>query len=151
MEPNYHSSTIKSLNFAIDLLPGLSATDAQNLKAKGIATTRALLQKAGQTKAQRQSLAIALGVRLPLLTKWIAFADIARVPAVGCQHCGAIVHSGVVSLAQLAQTPVGKLHQQILRLQVQNLNRADLCPDLGQMSIWIKQAQQLQKLRTPST
>lgn len=151
MEPNYHPSTIKSLNFAIDLLPGLSATDAQNLKAKGIATTRALLQKAGQTKAQRQSLAITLGVRLPLLTKWIAFADIARVPAVGCQHCGAIVHSGVVSLAQLAQTPVGKLHQQILRLQVQNLNRADLCPDLGQMSIWIKQAQQLQKLRTPST
>ena len=42
MEPNYHPSTIKSLNFAIDLLPGLSATDAQNLKAKGIATTRAL-------------------------------------------------------------------------------------------------------------
>ena len=145
MEPNHNPSPLKSLNFAIDLLPGLSAADCQKLKENGLTTTRALLQKAGRSKAQKETLAIAIGVRLQLLTKWLAFADLARIPAVGCQHCGVIVHSGIVSLEQLAQTPVGKLHQQILRLQVQNLNRADLCPDIGEMSVWIKQAQQLQK------
>ncbi len=47
------------------------------------------------------------------------------------------------SIEQLAQTPLDKLHQQIMRLQVQNFQRADLCPNIAEMSIWIKQAKQL--------
>ncbi|OIP68463.1 MAG: hypothetical protein AUK48_15805 [Oscillatoriales cyanobacterium CG2_30_44_21] len=139
--------SLSSSNFPIDQLPALSTEDCQKLKDYGITTTRALLQKAGRHKAQREELAIALGVRFQQLTKWIAFADLARIPAVGCQHCGAIVHSGIVSVEQLAQIPVDKLHKQIMRLQVQNFNRADLCPDIGEMSIWIKQAQQLMAKR----
>ncbi|MEA5485833.1 MULTISPECIES: DUF4332 domain-containing protein [Pseudanabaena] len=137
------SQTCISSNFPIDQLPALNTEDGKKLKDHSITTTRALLQKAGRTKAQKEELAIALGVRFQLLTKWIAFADLARIPAVGCQHCGVIVHSGIVSVEQLAQTPLDKLHKQIMRLQVQNFNRADLCPDIGEMSIWIKQAQQL--------
>lgn len=131
------------LNFPIEQLPGLSSEDCQKLQKHSITTTHALLQKAGRNKAQKEELAIALGVRFQQLTKWIAFADLARIPAVGCQHCGAIVHSGIVSVEQLAQTPIDKLHKQIMRLQVQNFNRADLCPDIGEMSVWIKQAKQL--------
>ncbi|OYQ66829.1 hypothetical protein B9G53_03030 [Pseudanabaena sp. SR411] len=137
------SQTCSSLNFPIDQLPALSTEDCQKLKDHAITNTCTLLQKAGRNKAQKEELAIALGVRFQLLTKWIAFADLARIPAVGCQHCGVIVHSGIVSVEQLAQTPLDKLHKQIMRLQVQNFNRADLCPDIGEMSIWIKQAQQL--------
>ncbi len=137
------SINIAGLNIAIEQLPGLSAEDCQKLKDNGITTTHALLKKAGQNKAQKEALAIALGIRFQLLTKWLAFADVARIPAVGCQHCGVIVHSGIISLDQLAQTPIDKLHKQILRLQVQNFQRADLCPDMAEMSIWIKQAQQI--------
>ena len=149
MQPLKSSQSINmaGLNMAIDQLPALSAEDAQKLKNNGITTTHALLQKAGQQKAQKEALAIALGVRFQLLTKWLAFADLARIPAVGCQHCGVIVHSGIISLEQLAQTPLDKLHKQILRLQVQNFQRADLCPDMAEMSIWIKQAQQIMAIR----
>ena len=142
MKP-YPTSSISSLNFSIDQLPGLSAEDCTKLKDHGITTTIALLKKAGRSRSQKEALAITLGVRFQLLTKWLAFADLARIPSVGCQHCGAIVHSGIVSLEQLAQTPLDQLHQQIMRLQVQNFQRADLCPDIAEMSIWIKQAQQL--------
>ncbi|TYQ28742.1 DUF4332 domain-containing protein [Pseudanabaena sp. UWO311] len=142
------SQSFLALNFAIELLPGLNAEDCNNLKKKGVTTTHALLQKAGRSKAQKEALAIALGVRVQLLTKWLAFADLAQIPAVGCQHCGVIVHSGIVSLEQLSQTPLDKLHKHIMRLQVQNFNRADLCPDISEMSIWIKQAQQLIAAKT---
>lgn len=72
----------------------------------------------------------------------------AQTPAVGCQHCGTILHSGIVSLEQLSQTPLDKLHKHIMRLQVQNFSRADLCPAISDMSIWIKQAQQLMVAKT---
>lgn len=143
MKSSITSQSLSSLNFPIDQLPGLSAEDCKKLIDCGITSTRTLLQKAGRNRSQKEALAIALGVRLQLLTKWLAFADLARIPAVGCQHCGLIVHSGIISLEQLAQTPLDKLHKNIMRLQVQNLQRADLCPNLGEMSIWIKQAQQL--------
>ncbi len=137
------NQSFSSLNFPLDQLPGLSAKDYQKLQDYGITTTYGLLQKAGRTKAQKEALAIALNVRFQLLMKWVALADLARIPAVGCQYCGLIVHSGIASLEQLAQTPIDRLHRQIMRLQIQNLQRADLCPDLGEMSVWIKQARQL--------
>lgn len=139
------SFPISSLNFALEQLPGLSAKACQNLKDHGITTTHTLLKKAGRSRSQKEALAIAIGVRFQLLAKWLAFADLAQIPAVGCQHCGLIVHSGIVSLEQLAQTPLDRLHKQIMRLQVQNLQRADLCPDMGEISVWIKQAQQLRQ------
>jgi hypothetical protein len=145
MKPSQTSqhTSISSLNFPIEKLTGLSAEDCQKLKDHGIQTTRGLLKKAGFKRSEKEAFAIAIGVRLQLLTKWLAFADLARIPAVGLQHCGIIVHSGIVSLEQLSQTPIDKLHKQILRLQVQQFRRADLCPDIAEMAIWVKQAQQL--------
>ena len=147
MKSSTTSQPLSSMNFSIDQLLGLSAEDCQKLRSYGITTTHTLIQKAGRSRSQKEALANAIGVRFQLLTKWLAFADLARIPAVGCQHCGAIVHSGIVSLEQLSQTPLDKLHKQILRLQVQNFQRADLCPDLGEMSVWIKQAQQLMAMK----
>jgi len=102
-----------------------------------------LLQRAGRSRSQQEALAAALGMRWQFLYKWLVFADLARISGIGCQYCGLIVHSGVGSIEQLAQTSVGKLHEGIKRLQVQTLQRTDLCPSLQEMSSWIKQAQQL--------
>lgn len=143
MKSSKTSQSFASLNFPLDRLPGLGTKDCKKLQDYGITTTHALLQKAGRTKAQQEALAIALNVRFQLLMKWVALADLARIPAVGCQYCGLIVHSGIISLEQLAQTPLDRLHRQIMRLQIQNLQRADLCPNIGEMSVWIKQAQKL--------
>jgi hypothetical protein len=137
------TSAVSSLNFPLEQLPGLSAKDWAIFKSQGIVTTQDLLQRAGRSRSQQEALAAALGMRWQFLYKWLVFADLARIPGVGCQYCGLIVHSGVGSIEQLAQTPVGKLHAGIKLLQVQTLQRTDLCPSLQEMSGWIRDAQKL--------
>ena len=44
------------------------------------------------------------------------------------------------SPSSLAQTSIQQLHRQILRFQVANLQRRDLCPDIAVMLAWIEQA-----------
>lgn len=133
-------------NCPIAELPGLSLQDQTQLLNCGIQTTRQLFQ-ATQTPVQRQSLATQLQVRLQRVHKWSALASLAQIPAVGCQYCGLLLHAGIASPAQLAQTPLSKLHQQILKLYVATMQRPDLCPDLGQVSEWINQAQQMSRKR----
>ncbi|GBE73470.1 hypothetical protein myaer87_06970 [Microcystis aeruginosa NIES-87] len=53
-------------------------------------------------------------------------AELASIPAVGCQYCGLLVHAGIASIPQLAQVSIQQLHRQILRFQVANLQRRDL-------------------------
>ncbi|NEO63853.1 MAG: DUF4332 domain-containing protein, partial [Moorea sp. SIO4G2] len=44
------------------------------------------------------------------VNKWVALADLARIPSIGCQYCGLVLHAGICSLTQLAQTPPGLFH-----------------------------------------
>jgi hypothetical protein len=139
----------KLLNCSITQLPGLSLQDQTQLIDCGIQTTRHLLQ-ATQTPTQRQSLATRLQTRIQRIQKWSALASLSQIPAVGCQYCGLLLHAGIISPAQLAQTPLSKLHPQILKLYVATMQRPDLCPGLGQVSEWIEQAQQISRKRSGS-
>lgn len=132
-------SKLLSKNWYIEQLPGLSSQEAAQLQANGIATTQQLLQQC-RTNTQRQALATQLRVKIETINKWVALADLARIPSVGCQYCGLLLHAGIISVAQLAQTPLQRLHQQILRLQVATLQRRDLCPSQSDMQTWIHQA-----------
>jgi predicted RecB family nuclease len=135
-------STTQSCNWSIDQLPGLSTQDQSKLKELGITTTGQLLKKAS-TPLLRQVLANQLQIKAQYVNKWVALADLARIPGIGCQYCGLVLHAGICSVTQLAQTPVHKLHQQILRLQVAMMQRPDLCPHIEEVTVWIKQARKL--------
>ncbi|MEO0969399.1 MAG: DUF4332 domain-containing protein, partial [Cyanobacteria bacterium J06639_18] len=74
------------------------------------------------------------------VNKWVALADLARIPSVGLQYCGLLLHAGVVSAAHLATIPPYRLHKQILRLQVATMQRRDLCPAVEEVQQWIQQA-----------
>jgi Domain of unknown function (DUF4332) len=137
--------TSKSQNWAIEQLPGLSLQHQTQLHHCGIQTTQQLLQRT-QTPAQRQSLATQLQIHIQHLNKWVALSNLARIPAVGCQHCGLLLHAGVSSPAQLAQTAVPRLHQQILRLHLATMQRQDLCPSFAEVAVWIDQAKQVRPL-----
>jgi hypothetical protein len=130
---------LQSQNWDISQLPGLSQRDQSLLLNCGIQTTRQLLQNT-KTAAQRQGLATRLQIHPQWVNKWVALADLARVPAVGCQYCGLLLHAGVSSLPQLAEISLPRLHQQILKLQVSMMQRPDLCPGLEQVAEWIQQA-----------
>jgi len=139
-----HQMRQTSANWPIALLPGLSEQDQTRLHNGGIQTTLQLLHKA-KTPSQRQALASLLQIHIQYVNKWVALANLSRIPAVGCQHCGLLLHAGISSPAQLAQTSLPRLHHQILKLHVAMMQRPDLCPSLDEVSRWIEQAQQLSR------
>ena len=133
---------MKSSNWKIQQLPGLNAQNQAQLAEVGIYTTQQLLSQ-GSTTTKRQMLSNQLQVHIQHVNKWIALADLSCVPSVGCQYCGLLLHAGVSSTEQLAQTPLHRLHNQIRRFQVTHFRRADLCPDAGLVAEWIRQARSL--------
>ncbi len=131
-----------SINHPIEQLPGLSKSQLQQLNSLGISTTFELLRQ-GNSLAQRQQLSAQLSTNIKHINKWTALANLARIPGVGCQYCGLLLHAGVSTPQQLAVMTVQRLHPQLLRLQVQLFRRADLAPDTSMVASWIQQAQQM--------
>jgi predicted RecB family nuclease len=133
-------SHVTSGDWPIEKLPGLSQEEQSQLQNYGIKTTGALV-KQGKTLEARMALANKLQVQLQYVNKWMALADLARIPGVGIQYCGVLLHAGIGSVAQLAQTPTHRLHRQIMRFQVATMQRRDLCPAIEQVQQWSQQAQ----------
>ncbi len=136
------SGLFPAQNWPIEQLPGLSADHQKRLKACGITTTLQLLQKT-QTPVQKEAIAIQLHIHPQYLTKWIALATLAAIPAVGCMHCGAVLHAGIASPAQLAQTSLPRLHRQLVKLYVSMMQSKEHCPSLDDVAQWQYQARHL--------
>ena len=129
-------------DWSIGDLPGLNNTEHAILQGLGITTTGQLLTFAPDA-ATKQQLALYLGTKIQYVNKLVALADLARLPGIGCKYNGLLLHTGIISVKQLAQMPAHKIHQQILKLHVATIQRRDLCPDLAQVQNWIGQAQGL--------
>lgn len=138
-KPKPPVNVLQSCDWPIEQLPGLSPEETSQLKNCGITTTKVLV-KEGKTPQARLTLANKLQVHLQYVNKWVALADLARIPSVGTQYCGLLLHAGVGSVAQLVNIPTHRLHQQILRLQVATMQRRDLCPTVEQVQQWSQQA-----------
>ncbi|MBW4564342.1 MAG: DUF4332 domain-containing protein [Mojavia pulchra JT2-VF2] len=52
------------------------------------------------------------------INKSTALADFSRLPSVGCQYYGLLLHVGICSVNQLAQVSLHDLQKRILRFQV---------------------------------
>lgn len=146
METNQktYRNTITNCDWPLDQLPGLSEQDRKQLNTAGITNTGELLKKT-YTLNHRQALANHLQIQIKYVNKWVALADLARLPSVGCEYCGLLLHAGVGSVNQLAQMPIQRLYQQVMRLQVATMQRRDLCPSVDMVQRWIQQAQLLER------
>ena len=120
-------------------LPGLSKENQSQLEECSITTTGQLIRMT-KTPAAKALLANQLQINIQYVNKWVAMANLARIPSVGCQYCGLLLHAGVASPAQLAQMPVERLHQQVLRLHVATMQRNDLTPSVDRVQKWVQQA-----------
>jgi hypothetical protein len=136
------STSLQPIDWPIAQLPGLSAQNESLLQECGIATTGQLLKKAASSD-RKLLLSNQLQVHIQSINKWVALADMARIPSVGCEYCGLLLHAGVASVPQLAEISVQRLHQQILRFYVSNMQRRDLCPGVELVQRWIQQAKML--------
>lgn len=132
----------------IDTLPGLSQEDCRKLHQLDIHTIAALRAATATTERQNR-LASRLGVPERWVRKWSALVELAQLPSVGAQYCGLLLHSGVLSVAQLATFSAHTLHRKILRLHVVTTQRRELCPHPGIVSQWIQEARLAQR-RSPA-
>ena len=128
--------------WSIDKLPGIGEQDLKLLISNGIHNTKDLLANV-RTTQDKYALANKLQINLKYINKWTALADLARIPSVGWEHCGAILHSGIGSVAQLKQTSFARLHSHLLRLYVANTRNKDLSPSVEEVKKWIEQAKLL--------
>ncbi|MDX2228443.1 MAG: DUF4332 domain-containing protein [Leptolyngbyaceae cyanobacterium bins.349] len=136
------SAVVRSRNWPLQELPGLDAQAQAQLMERGITSTLQLWRQTA-TPSQRATLAADLQIHSQYVSKWSALANLSRLPSVGCRYCGLLLHAGIASPQQLAQTPFPRVHQQILRLHVAELQRKDLCPTLQEVSQWVQEAAQL--------
>ena len=132
-------TSVQVRDWPIAHLPGLSKENQSQLEECSITTTGQLIRLT-KTQAAKVLLANQLQINIQYVNKWVAMAELARIPSVGCQYCGLLLHAGVASAAQLAQMPVERLHQQILRLHVATMQRNDLTPSVDRVQKWVLQA-----------
>ncbi|MEM9567358.1 MAG: DUF4332 domain-containing protein, partial [Cyanobacteria bacterium P01_E01_bin.34] len=130
-----------------DRLPGLKRSDAGYLQAAGIATTEALLLVAVGQDGKR-ALAQQLNLKQERINRWVAMADLARVPAVGCEYCGLLLHAGMLSTQQLASAAAPQLHRSVQRLHVAILRNARTCPTVSDIGLWIAQASRISRTKS---
>lgn len=132
-------AAINRHSYALRQLPGLSQEHWQLLHTAGLTTTDDLL-KVARSPQQLQAIAAQLKLAPRYLQKWAALAELASLPSVGSDYCGLLLHSGVASVAQLAQQAPGRLHTQIRKLHTMTLRRSDLCPTPDQVVQWVREA-----------
>ncbi|MEG5032442.1 DUF4332 domain-containing protein [Microcoleus sp. AT3-D2] len=132
-------TSVQVRDWPIAHLPGLSKENQSQLEECSITTTGQLIRMT-KTQAAKVLLANQLQINIQYVNKWVAMANLARIPSVGCQYCGLLLHAGVASPAQLAQMPVERLHQQVLRLHVATMQRNDLTPSVDRVQKWVQQA-----------
>ncbi len=136
---------MKSKYWSIDRLPGIMRSQIELLEKNNITDTKILL-KLTRSPESKQALASKLQLNQKYISKWVALADLARIPSVGDKYCGLLLHGGIISVAQLTQTPFHRLHRQIVRLQVATLQRKDLSPSVEQVKKWVEEAKLLPKI-----
>jgi Domain of unknown function (DUF4332) len=131
--------TIQPCYWSINKLPGLSIQEQELLDKHGIETTQDLLINS-QTLRAKNFLSSKLGLHIKYINKWVALADLGRIPSVNYQYCGLLLHSGIASVTQLSQTPLHRLHPRIKRLYVATMQRKDLSPPVEQVKKWVEEA-----------
>ena len=135
-------SSLPPSYWPIARLPGLKSLDIEQLQRAGVETTEDLLHVAARADL-KQKLAAQLHIKLERINRWVAMADLARVPAVGCEHCGLLLHAGVIATRQLAGAVTPQLHRQVQRLHVATLRNTRACPTVSDVGLWIAQAKRM--------
>ncbi len=131
---------------SISAIEGIGETYGAKLKALGINTTEALLERAATPKGRRD-LAEALGVSEKLVLKWANRADLFRVKGIGEEFSDLLEAAGVDTVPELAQRVPENLHKKLLEVNAsKKLVRRP--PSLSEVTDWVEQAKQLPRVLT---
>jgi predicted flap endonuclease-1-like 5' DNA nuclease len=136
------SGEARASNYALEEIPqAIPAADAAKLKAAGVPTTFALLEKAGDARG-RKTLAKETKIAEKTLESWAEMADLLRVKGIGPDVARLLSAAGVHTVAQLKAADAGKLNDEITKVNGQK-HLSENPPSLEHLQAWIAQAQTL--------
>jgi predicted flap endonuclease-1-like 5' DNA nuclease len=127
-------------------IEGVGASYAGKLKAAGVATVEALLEKAASAKG-RKELAAASGVDEGKLLEWVNRADLFRIKGVASEYSDLLEAVGVDSPAELAHRVAANLVAKMTEVNAAKKIVRKL-PTESQVADWIDQSKKLPKLVT---
>lgn len=129
----------------IEDVEGIGPVHAASLRAAGVATTDALLER-GATARGRADLAGITGVTPTLILEWVNHVDLMRIDGVGSEYSDLLEAAGVDSPAELAQRNAANLAQTFLELDAARPDWIRSVPSVTTVEGWIAQAKALPKI-----
>ena len=125
---------------------GIGEVYAQKLRATGITTTQALLEK-GASSQGRTEIAEKTGISERLILEWVNHVDLFRIKGVGEEYSDLLEEAGVDTVPELAQRNSEHLHQRLVAVN-QEKRLVRQLPTRSQVSNWIEQAKRLPRVIT---
>jgi len=125
---------------------GIGEFYAQKLRAAGIPTTQALLEK-GASPQGRTEIAEETGISGKLILEWVNHVDLFRIKGVGEEYSDLLEEAGVDTVPELAQRNSEHLHQKLVAVN-QEKRLVRQLPTRSQVSDWIEQANRLPRVIT---
>jgi predicted flap endonuclease-1-like 5' DNA nuclease len=131
----------------IEDVEGIGPVHAASLRAAGVTTTEALLER-GATAPGRADLADVSGVTPTLILEWVNHVDLMRIDGVGSEYSDLLEAAGVDSPAELAQRNAANLAQTFQELDAARPDWIRSVPSGTTVEGWIAQARTLPKIVT---
>jgi predicted flap endonuclease-1-like 5' DNA nuclease len=130
----------------IEDIEGIGPANATKLRAMGISTVEALLQRGASPKG-RQEIEAETGASSKQILRWVNHADLYRITGVGAEFAELLEAAGVDTVPELAQRSPANLHKALLEAhERRHLTRR--VPSESQLTDWVSQAKGLARVVT---
>jgi predicted flap endonuclease-1-like 5' DNA nuclease len=125
-------------------IEGVGPVYSEKLKAAGVGSTQALLDK-GSTPKGRKEIAEKSGITETLILEWVNHVDLFRIKGVAEEYADLLEEAGVDTVPELAQRKAENLFQKLVAVnEAKKLVRR--LPVLAQVESWIEQAKKLPRV-----
>ncbi|WP_067338978.1 DUF4332 domain-containing protein [Stappia indica] len=134
------------MSYSIDEIEGIGPAYAEKLKAVGIRTTEAYLERAKDPKG-RKALAEETGIDDKRILKWANMADLMRISGVGEEYSELLEAAGVDTVKELKHRVPANLYAKMKEVnETKKLVRQ--LPSESGVEKWVAQAKELPAVMT---
>ncbi len=127
-------------------IEGIGPAFAEKLKAAGIGSCEALLEK-GASSRGRSDIAAASGIDAGRILRFVNHADLCRIKGVGGEYAELLEAAGVDSVPELAQRNAENLATRMAEVNAQKRLVRSL-PSPKAVTRWVSQAKTLRRIVT---
>ncbi len=132
--------------YSIITIEGIGEVYAEKLKAAGINTTEALLEKCAGPKG-RAALAEETGISPKLILKWTNHADLMRIKGIAGQFAELLEAAGVDTVKELRHRVPANLKAKLDECNAEK-NLVNRVPNLPEIEAMVAQAKELECVMT---